>query len=92
MSGYLSNSDVTKLTNYANSGNRYAYYGLLASKGDAYAKLALGVVTQDTLSGYVANRYMEDVANSLGVSVGPSLSRQIGVNLMNADLITVTVH
>jgi hypothetical protein len=59
MSESLTKAQLNKLTTYAELGNRYKYWSYLASLGDGYAKLALGVVTNETLSGYIANRYAE---------------------------------
>lgn len=54
MAGTLTEQDVEQLSQYAADGKRYEYWDYLAQRGDAYAKLALGVVTGSTLEGYVA--------------------------------------
>lgn len=44
-------------------------YEFLASRGDRFAKLALGVVREDTISGRAAVIYLGGVANEYGVSI-----------------------
>jgi hypothetical protein len=39
----LTSADISKLQSYANAGDRYDYWSLLASLGDKYAELALQV-------------------------------------------------
>src|SRR6266498_208931 len=54
--------------------------------GDSYATMALGVVTDETQAGYIANQFLQGAAADLGRTVSSSENWQIGVDLMNADL------
>ncbi len=56
-----------------NGNNTIPAYEFLASKGDRFAKLALGVVRQDTISGRAAVIYLKDVAEEYGVSIDINL-------------------
>lgn len=83
----LTINDITILKDYALAGDRYNYWNYLALKGDKYAALALGVVTNETRAGYIANQYLTATASSLGLAIDDSTRWAIGVDLMNADLI-----
>lgn len=52
-----------------NDNNPIPAYEFLASKDDRFAKLALGVIREDTISGRAAVTYLESVANEYGVSI-----------------------
>ncbi len=56
-----------------NGNNTIPAYEFLAIKGDRFAKLALGVVRQDTISGRAAVIYLKDVAEEYGVSIDINL-------------------
>jgi hypothetical protein len=62
----LTASDIQVLTTYKNNQDRFNYWNYLAQKGDPYAKLALSVVTNETLEGYIANQYAAGRASDLG--------------------------
>lgn len=83
-------SNLTKLQNYAATGDRYDYWSLLASLGDKYAQLALEVVTGDSPDGFIANNYAASYAPS-GSGLADAGSVQawwpVGVELMQADLV-----
>ena len=58
MSRPLTQADLDQLKAFADAKDRVGYYEYLASTGDKYAELALGVVREDTLSGRMANAFM----------------------------------
>lgn len=62
----LTASDRQNLQSFVNNHDRYGYWNHLSQKGDPYAKLALGVVTNETYGGYVANHYAAGRAAVLG--------------------------
>ncbi|CCJ07947.1 EF-hand domain-containing protein [Methylocystis sp. SC2] len=82
----LNRTDIVMLDAYARAGDRHGYYSYLASFGDGYAGLARDVVTGHTLSGYVANNYMETAFRERGISVTPDLMNRVGIELMREDL------
>jgi hypothetical protein len=65
----LNSSDYVILDAYAAANNRVGYWSYLAGKGDAYAALALGVATNETLSGYVANQFLLGKAEKVGLTL-----------------------
>ena len=68
--GTLRAADLAKLTQYADNNDSYDYWNLLASLGDDYAKLALQVVTGDSLFGYIANHYAASFAQGSAADSG----------------------
>ena len=86
MTQSLTQADVAQLQAYATAGDRYDYWSYLANLGDPYATLALGVATDETQAGFIANAYFTSVAESDGVQVTPQLLNQVGVDLMELDL------
>ncbi len=62
----LNSNDFQVLKGFRDSGDRYGYWSYLKQKGDPYANLALGVVTNETLEGYIANQYAASRAKELG--------------------------
>ena len=78
--------DMEILRYYAAQGNREAYWNYLAANGDPYARLALGVVRNDTLSGAIANGYAKMRAGELKVVMSERDWDRFGVELMQADL------
>jgi hypothetical protein len=78
--------DINTLRGYATAGDRYGYWNYL-SQYDQYGSLALGVATNETTSGYVANRFFQ---NAYTAATGTAPTDQklwtIGVGIMNADL------
>lgn len=78
--------DMEILRYYAAQGNREAYWNYLTANGDPYARLALGVVRNDTLSGAIANGYAKMRAGELKVVMSERDWDRFGVELMRADL------
>lgn len=78
--------DMEILRYYAAQGNREAYWNYLAANGDPYARLALGVVRNDTLSGAIANGYAKMRAGEMKVAMTERDWDKFGVDLMRADL------
>jgi hypothetical protein len=62
----LTQQDFGQLQAYAVAGDRYGYWKYLSDRGDAYATMALGVVTNEARSGYIANQFMNVI---IGVRV-----------------------
>lgn len=77
--------DKQILETYKNNQDRYSYWNYLVQKGDPYAKLALGVVTNETVEGYVANQYAASRAAELGKTLTAEQWWKIGVDIMAAD-------
>jgi hypothetical protein len=73
------------LSQYADQGNREGYWNYLAAQGVPYAQLALGVVRNDSLNGYVANTYAATRAEELGVKLSERDWNDLGVDLMRRD-------
>ena len=86
MSERLTVADFEILETYARLGDRYHYWRYLQDKGDPYAGLALGVVTNETLAGYTANTFLIAKGEAAGVAMTPQKLNEIGVGLMSADL------
>jgi hypothetical protein len=86
MSG-LTEQDIAQLQQYVDAGDRYSYWKYLEEKGDTYAKLALGVVTNETKEGYIANEFLKDRGDDVGVVIDDQKNWDIGVDLMEADII-----
>jgi Ca2+-binding RTX toxin-like protein len=87
--GTLTPANLAKLTQYANSDDRYDYWSFLANLGDNYAKLALQVVTGESLFGYIANSYAASFATPGSALSDPDDTQAwwgVGVDLMKADL------
>lgn len=78
--------DMEILRFYAAQGNREAYWNYLAKNGDAYARLALGVVRNDTINGVIANSYAQMRADQMKVVMSERDWNRFGVALMRADL------
>ncbi len=70
----------------ADSRDPILYYDLLAASGDAYAKLAKGVVTATDFPGYVARAYANITGQDNGSTLTPSQWFDLSVALMDADL------
>lgn len=81
----LTSSQLAVLDMHAQAGDRIAYYESLASFGDPYGALALGVVRNDTSSGASANTYFLDTARAEGRSVSDDQLARISLELMLAD-------
>ncbi|TFW33649.1 hypothetical protein [Massilia horti] len=73
------------LSQYAFQGNRERYWNYLAAQGVAYAQLALGVVRNDSLNGFVANFYAAHRAEKLGVTLDERQWNDLGIELMRKD-------
>ncbi len=82
----LTSSDYVTLHAFANNNDRIGYWSYLAAKGDSYSALALGVATNETLSGYVANSFFLNKAQAVGLTFSESDLYKVGVDLMRADL------
>lgn len=78
--------DMEILRFYAAQGNREAYWSYLAANGDRYARLALGVVRNDTVSGVIANGYAQMRADQMKVVMSERDWDKFGVELMRSDL------
>lgn len=76
----FSQDDIAALRSLAESGDRQGYWSYLAGKDAPYGDLALGVVTNDPLSGQMASYYMA------GFGVSPQQAAVIGHELMMEDL------
>ncbi|HEX7635487.1 MAG TPA: calcium-binding protein, partial [Noviherbaspirillum sp.] len=90
MANTLTAQDFAILQQFVNNQDRYGYWNYLAARGDAYAALALGVVTGANSEGFVANAYAatyapkgSDLANA---NIVTKAWWGIGVGLMTADL------
>lgn len=77
--------DMEILRYYAAQGNRQAYWHYLAANGDRYARLASGVVRNDTISGFIANGYAKMRAGELKVAMTERDWDKFGRDLMRAD-------
>jgi hypothetical protein len=58
--------DVARLQTLVQQGDRVGYWSYLSSLGDRYATLALGVAQNNTLSGFVANDFVQDQGRAVG--------------------------
>lgn len=82
----LTQADFDKLKEFRDKGDRYSYWNYLGTKfNDAYAKVALSVVTNESLAGHTANYFMMAEAEKRGVKIDSAESWAIGTELMNAD-------
>lgn len=81
----LTSARISILRDHVNAGDRIAYYEQLAEWGYRYGALAVGVVTQETFSGKVANIFNEAVANRSGVLLMPNDFGRLGIDLMIRD-------
>ena len=77
---------ITELRAAADSRDPILYYDLLAASGNAYAKLAKGVVTATDFPGYVARAYANLTGQDNGTTLTPSQWFDLSVKLMDADL------
>lgn len=82
----LTEADFTHLQAFADAGDREGYYNYLIGTGDKYAKLALGVVREDTIAGRMANAFMAQQARQQGVRITQCGAKKISEELMKADL------
>jgi hypothetical protein len=82
----LDNGLLPTLQFYAANGDREHYWNYLAGQGVTYAQLALGVVRNDSLNGYVANTYADIGAREMGVVLDEKQWNDVGVDLMRRDL------
>ena len=78
-------TDRLNLQSFISNQDRYGYWRYLSQKGDPYAKLALGVVTNETLEGYIANQYAAGRAADLGKTLTEQQWWEIGKEIMEAD-------
>lgn len=85
----LTAEEIALLEACALAVDRIGYYSILIKKGDLYARLALDVVTSETMSGRAANQYfLDEAARELGDKkdkLTPEFLAQIGVMLMRED-------
>ncbi|MCA1495016.1 hypothetical protein I6F11_29845, partial [Ensifer sp. NBAIM29] len=82
----LNDEDIIKLRSYVDTGDRISYYQYLIDKGDRYAALALGVVTNSNLAGAVANAFAVQKASEIANrELTNSDLAQISLDLMQAD-------
>jgi hypothetical protein len=88
----LQSTDYVALNAFANNGDRVGYWSYLASKGDAYSNLALGVATNETVAGYIANNFFLSQARGAGLNLTETQIYKIGVDLMKADLAVRQLH
>lgn len=87
MTAELTNQDLNTLKNLADSGNREGYWTYLKDKGDNYANLALGVVTNETLFGYIANEHFTKAfIKENGRNPTTQELWNVGLGIMRADL------
>lgn len=88
MPAELTNQDLNTLQNLADSGNREGYWTYLKNKGDNYANLALGVVTNETLFGYIANEHFTKAFKDTHAGRTPTTQElwNVGLGIMRADL------
>jgi hypothetical protein len=77
--------DTDRLRAFASQGDRVGYWSYLSTLGDRYATLALGVAQNNTLSGFVANEFVQDQGRVSGVTVDQSALNRIGQQIMQAD-------
>lgn len=82
---HLNEVHLRVLSQYATQGNRERYWNYLAAQGVAYAQLALGVVRNDTLNGFVANHYAANRAGQLHVTLDERQWNDLGIELMRKD-------
>lgn len=84
----LTSGQYSKLASYVQNEDRIGYYGYLASLGDNYAPLALGVVDHSTAQGAIANQYALLEAEYDGTPIGSNARlTSIGLALMEADFL-----
>ena len=81
----LTATQLATLNNFIVANDRFNYWSTLATYGDPYAKLALGVVTNETYSGQIANNHLMTTARESGVDLNANKLREIGTRLMQAD-------
>lgn len=81
----LTATDKQNLQTFITNQDRYGYWNYLTQKGDPYAKLALSVVTNETLQGYIANQYAASRAADLGKTLTEQQWWDVGVGIMEAD-------
>ena len=82
MAKELTQQQIGILATHANNGDRYAYWSYLSQLGDPYAKLALGVVTNETWQGQVANLFAAARGQDKGVTIDYRANWKIGSDLM----------
>lgn len=82
----LTPQDFAVLDAFVTAKDRIGYWTFLIDKGDMYARLALGVVTNETLNGFVANEFFMDAAEIAGLTPTPEFMQGVGLNIMRADL------
>ena len=84
----LTQQDFSNLEKFATANDRVGYWTYFSKCGDHYATLALGVATNETLAGYVANNFFQKTVNAAGVNLSENdLYNKVVSSLMNADLI-----
>jgi len=81
----LTQQDFAVLDAFVTAKDRIGYWTYLMEKGDAYARLALGVVTNETLNGFVANDFFMDAVEHVGMLPTPELMQGVGLDIMRAD-------
>ncbi len=90
MAKNLTKTDIAKLKLFVNNGDANGYYNYLVSKGDAYSKLALGVVNANTAAGAAARQFAENVGKITGMNTSISSAEWASITqgLIAADLVT----
>ncbi len=79
----LGTAEFAILQAHADAGDRIAYYSQLSDWGYNYGELALGVVTNDSLSGATANIFF---LQNAGRAVSHNELATVSLNLMRLDL------
>ena len=78
----LTQSDIAALDALQAAGDVVGYYTYLENKGYDYARLARGVVRNDTFNGKIANTFLQNKADELGIAIDLSA---INKRLMEED-------
>ncbi|HFB54385.1 MAG TPA: hypothetical protein ENJ46_00555 [Hellea balneolensis] len=81
----LTQDDIDLLATHVAAGDRIAYYTQLAEWGYRYAALALGVVSNDTFAGRVANEYFQHQSHEEGQFLNDDQIALMSQGLMEAD-------
>jgi uncharacterized Zn-binding protein involved in type VI secretion len=76
---------LSVLRAYSNQGNREGYWNYLAFLGVEYAQLALGVVRNDSMNGYIANGFAQWRASEMRAIFDERRWNDLGVHLMQED-------
>jgi hypothetical protein len=81
----LTQAQLDQLQTYVSTGDRVSYWQTLGGWGFDYAKLALGVVLNDTVNGRIANEFAENKAAEVGVLMDAEDWAEVGQAIMQAD-------